>query len=172
MRMRLPDLNALREDAAAQAFLRCCGSSRWARAMAAARPFASLESLHRAADTQWSMLQPPDVLEAFAAHPKIGETAADAAAGTERWSADEQSGARSATDELRQRLAAANRAYESRFGYIFIICASGKTAEEMLASLESRLWHTPEEELAIAAAEQRQITRLRLGKLLDAPHTT
>jgi OHCU decarboxylase len=168
--MRLSDLNALGEDAAAQEFLRCCGSSRWARAMTAARPFASLESLQRAADTQWSMLQAPDFLEAFAAHPKIGATAAGAA-GTEHWSADEQSGARSAADELRQRLAAGNRAYESRFGYIFIICASGKTAEEMLASLETRLRHTPEEELAAAAAEQRQITRLRLGKLLDALHS-
>ena len=168
--MRLSDLNALGEDAAAQEFLRCCGSSRWASAMAAARPFASLESLRRAADTQWSRLQAPDLLEAFAAHPKIGATAA-CAAGTVHWSADEQSGARAATDELRQRLAAGNRAYESRFGYIFIICASGKTAEEMLTSLETRLRHTPEEELAAAAAEQRQITRLRLGKLLDAPHS-
>jgi OHCU decarboxylase len=166
--MRLSDLNALGDAAAAQEFLRCCGSSRWARAMAAARPFVSLESLHRTADMQWSMLQAPDVLEAFAAHPTIGATAAGGAR-TERWSADEQSGARSATDDLRQRLASGNRAYEARFGYIFIICATGKTAEAMLAALETRLQHTPEAELVIAAAEQREITRLRLGKLLDVP---
>jgi OHCU decarboxylase len=178
--MRLADLNALDDEGAVRELLRCCGSSRWARMMAAARPFASVAAIERASDVCWQAMAPSDVLEAFAAHPQIGAGGAGTAGGTReaardgapQWSAGEQSGARDAGDDVRERLAAGNRAYEARFGYIFIICATGRSAEEMLASLERRLRNMPAEELRIAAEEQRTITRLRLTKLLDEESNT
>jgi OHCU decarboxylase len=184
--MRLADLNALDDDAAVRELLRCCGSSRWARTMAASRPFSSMAAIERAADEVWLALEEPDILEAFAAHPKIGAGEAGRAGGAgragragraggdgaPRWSAQEQSGVRDAAGDVRERLAAGNRAYEARFGYIFIICATGKSADEMVASLEQRLRHTRDEELRIAADEQRMITRLRLTKLLDGEQNT
>jgi allantoicase len=173
--MQLSELNALPEDAAARELRRCCGSRRWARAMAAARPFDSVETLLATADRVWSRLDRADILEAFAAHPKIGETppagTASRSGDDSGWSAAEQAGVQIAGAELRDRLAARNRAYEARFGYIFIICASGLSADEMLAALEARVGHTPDEELPVAAEEQRRITRLRLAKLVDAHGT-
>src|SRR5262249_44352683 len=142
--------------------------SRWARMMAESRPFSSFGAVERSADDCWRRLDPPDVLEAFAAHPKIGE----ARGAGDRWAAHEQYGVRGAADEVRERLAAGNRAYEVRFGYIFIICATGQTADQMLSSLEARLRNAPGDELRIAAEEQRKITRLRLRKLFDAEQTT
>lgn len=170
--MRLTEFNRLDEGSAVRELLRCCGSTRWARAVAAARPFASLDAVCLAADHEWRGAAPDDILEAFRAHPKIGDTRRAGAAGqAPDWSAAEQAGAHGASDEVRARLAAGNRAYESRFGYIFIICAAGKSAAEMLASLEMRLHHDPAEELLVAAEEQRQITRLRLAKLVDDDRT-
>jgi 2-oxo-4-hydroxy-4-carboxy-5-ureidoimidazoline decarboxylase len=159
--MRLEDLNMLPDDDAVREFLRCCGSTRWARAMAASRPFADRDSLGAAADRMFDELAPSDWLDAFAAHPRIGDSAPKL--GT--WAAQEQAGARSADDAVRRRLAARQRDYEARFGYIFIICATGRTAEEMLASLERRLSHEPADELQAAAGEQRKITHLRIAKL-------
>jgi OHCU decarboxylase len=170
--VRLADLNALDEDAAAGALLRCCGSARWARRMAAARPFADAGSMAAAGDAIWSALEPADWLEAFAAHPKIGAGKTEGA-GPAGWSDQEQAGVAGAADETRRRLAGANRDYEARFGYIFIVCATGKTAGEMLLLLEARLRHDAAEELRIAAEEQRTITRLRLNKLVEQePDTT
>ena len=167
--MRLADLNALDEGAAVGAFLRCCESTRWAREMAAARPFESVETMARTADARWAALAPADWLEAFAAHPRIGETRVGQAGGAERagWAQAEQAGVADAAEQTKRRLADANRDYEARFGYIFIVCATGKTADEMLALLEGRLRHDAGEELGIAAEEQRKITRLRLNKLLE-----
>ena len=177
--MRLQDLNALDDDAAARELLRCCGSSRWARAMAAARPFAGAEVMATASDTIWSSLDRADWLEAFAAHPKIGETSGSGAsggsggAGRSGWARQEQAGVAGAAEQTRRRLADANRDYEARFGYIFIVCAAGKTAQEVLALLGRRLRHDADEELRIAAEEQRKITQLRLRKLLEQePDTT
>jgi OHCU decarboxylase len=164
--MRLAELNALDDAAAVREFLRCCGSSRWAREMAAARPFAGLEAMETRADAIWWALEPDDWREAFAAHPKIG-AANPGAAGERDWAAQEQSGVAVAAHGTLRRLAAANRDYEARFGYIFIVCATGRTAAEMLALLEARMRHDAGEELRIAAEEQRRITRLRLGKLLE-----
>jgi OHCU decarboxylase len=174
--MRLDDLNALDEDAAARELLRCCGSSRWARMMAAARPFAGAEAVADTADAIWSSLDRADWLEAFMVHPKIGETKATGGpggsgksgrAGESDWSRQEQAGVARAAERSLRRLNEANRHYEARFGYIFIVCATGKTAEEMLALLEHRLLHDAGEEMGIAAEEQRKITRLRLKKLLE-----
>ncbi len=175
-RFGLQDLNAAPADAARERLLACCGSRRWAERMLDERPFASEESLYAAAERIWRDLSPEDWLEAFAAHPKIGERKAadrsgdraadrtpDRAAG---WSAEEQWGTARAAAETLERLAAANRAYEERFGFIFIVCATGKSAAEMLALLEARLGSERRRELEIAAGEQDKITRLRLEKLL------
>jgi OHCU decarboxylase len=172
--MRLEDLNALDEEAAEREFLRCCGSSRWARKMAVERPFASVDAMVRAADAIWPRLDRLDWLEAFGAHPKIGAGGAGGAGGpdTAHWSAEEQAGVSAAADATRLRLADANREYEARFGYIFIVCATGKTAGAMLELLERRLRHDPDAEIRIAAEEQRKITRLRFAKLVDENEDT
>src|SRR5215813_11345986 len=120
--MRLTGLNELDDDAATRELLRCCGSTRWAQRMKAARPFRDAASVTEGADAIWWSLEPADWLEAFAAHPKIGEAA------TTAWSAEEQAGVAVAGGDVRRRLAAANRDYEARFGYIFIVCATGKSA--------------------------------------------
>jgi OHCU decarboxylase len=179
-RMRLADLNGLDDGAAVEAFRRCCGSSRWARQMSAARPFADVAALSAAAERIGSTLDREDWLEAFAAHPKIGAGGAGKTGQSGRageagragkagasWSEQEQASVALAADETLMRLAEANRAYETRFGYIFIVCATGKTAGEMLTQLEHRLRHDAGDELRIAAEEQRKITRLRLTKLLE-----
>jgi OHCU decarboxylase len=110
----------------------------------------------------WRSLGPPDWLEAFAAHPKIGERRTVSA-----WSAAEQAGMQSADDDVRARIERLNAEYEQRFGFIFIVCATGKAPAEMLAALERRIANQPENELPLAAEEQRKITALRLAKLVD-----
>jgi hydroxyisourate hydrolase len=184
--MTLAELNALGEEAATHELLRCCGSTRWAREMAAARPFADLASLSAAADKIWAALDQSDWLEAFAAHPKIGAGRAGRAGGagtagrdgengggvdTTAWSAEEQAGAASGSSDVVARLEEANREYEARFGFIFIVCATGKSADEMLGLLQRRLDNDVHIELRIAADEQRKITRLRIAKLLEARGT-
>jgi 5-hydroxyisourate hydrolase / 2-oxo-4-hydroxy-4-carboxy-5-ureidoimidazoline decarboxylase len=159
--MTLDELNALDQEAAERELLRCCGSARWAQAMAEVRPYSGASALADKADNLWWSLGPTDWLEAFAAHPRIGERAASA------WAVGEQSGIHDASDDERARLVEGNREYEGRFGYIFIVCATGKTAGEMLVLLEERLRNEPNDELQIAAEEQRKITRIRLAKLLD-----
>jgi 5-hydroxyisourate hydrolase / 2-oxo-4-hydroxy-4-carboxy-5-ureidoimidazoline decarboxylase len=161
--MRLARLNTLDEEAASHAFLRCCGSARWAAQMAAARPFAGADAMAASADAIWWALVEADWLEAFAAHPRIGL----GAAGGSAWPDEEQAGVAGSAEQTRRRLKEANRDYEARFGYIFIVCATGKTGDELLALLERRLRHRPAEELRIAAEEQRKITQLRLRKLLQ-----
>ncbi|MBI1786958.1 MAG: allantoicase [Acidobacteria bacterium] len=139
--------------------LACCGSRSWAKRMAAEQPFRHLEAMAAAADRIWAESSLQDRLEAFAAHPRIG----DATAG--RWSRQEQSAAAQSPPEVWARLAEANRAYEARFGHIFLVCATGKSAGEILDILERRLANHPETEIRMAAEEQRKITRLRLRKL-------
>src|SRR3954471_21093551 len=162
-------LNSLPVEQAEQNFLKCCGSSRWAGAMTIKRPFADVADLIAEADRVWWSLDKEDWLEAFRSHPKIGEQKAEKiqSVDAKAWSEQEQSGTRASTDETMTALAAANEAYANRFGYIFIICATGKTAEEMLTHLHERLRHSPDEELRIAAEEQNKITKLRLGKLIN-----
>jgi OHCU decarboxylase len=162
-------LNALADEDANAQFLKCCGAQNWASAMTGARPFADLEELVAKADNVWRSLDPEDWLEAFHAHPKIGEQKAATTQSEQahKWSKQEQAGTQAAAPETKSALAEGNRKYEERFGFIFIICASGKSAEEILASLNHRLGNEPEAELAIAAEEQRKITRLRLEKLLE-----
>jgi allantoicase len=146
----------------AEAELRsCCGSSEWVRQMMASRPFDGGSELLAAAETIWWELDPPDVREAFAAHPRIGEKAPT------EWAREEQSGATSADSQTLQALAEVNRQYEKRFGHIFIVFATGKTADEMLAIARQRLQNPPDQELRIAAEQQLRITKLRLMKLVS-----
>lgn len=142
-----------------------CGSTRWVSAMLEARPFRDRTRLQERAAAIWMALEPSDWLEAFVAHPRLGERPA----GVDQhaaWSSLEQRGALEAGAAIRQRLAALNRAYQERFGFVFILCAAGRTAEHMVHALEARLPHEREEELQIAAAEQAAILHLRLDRLL------
>ena len=175
MESALQRLNALPAPDAEAELRPCCGSARWARELAARRPFRDRDELCSAADDIWRRLESSDWLEAFASHPKIGEK--KPAAKTEsakpqsalvstKWSAQEQSGVANTPPNVMERLAEGNREYERSFGYIFIVCATGKTAEEMLALLEQRLQNDPSAELRVAAEEQRRIMQLRLEKLL------
>ena len=164
-------LNSLTADEAEKELLQCCGSKCWARQMTEARPFSTIELAIDTAEQTWQSLSEADWLEAFRSHPKIGEQkAADKVSQqAQQWSGEEQAGVAAASRETVNSLAALNRAYEMKFGYIFIICATGKTPAEMLASLRERLQHDPADELPIAAAEQSIITELRLKKLLNGP---
>ncbi len=161
-------LNALPTGRARNLLLACCGSARWAEQMAERRPFGSLEELLSASDAICAGLGPGDWLEAFRGHPRIGETRAPAEASEQArsWSQQEQSSASHRSDQTRAALAEGNRAYEQRFGYLFIVCATGKSGEEMLAILNQRLANDPSAELRVAAEEQRRITQLRLEKLV------
>ncbi|MET0647846.1 MAG: 2-oxo-4-hydroxy-4-carboxy-5-ureidoimidazoline decarboxylase [Pyrinomonadaceae bacterium] len=162
-------LNRLSEEEARAALLACCGSQRWAQAVAALRPFWDVGQLLNLAGRVWRELGGEDWLEAFRAHPKIGESKAEQETGAEAraWAEGEQSRAREAPDETRAALAEANREYEERFGFIFIVCATGKSAEEMLTLLRGRMGNDPETELRVAAGEQWRITELRLRKFLN-----
>jgi OHCU decarboxylase len=166
----LEQLNSVTADEAASEFLKCCGSNNWARQVTAARPFASLDELTASGDQIWWALEPGDWLEAFHSHPKIGEkkAAEQVSAQSQQWSGQEQSGVANAPRDTVDSLAALNEEYEQKFGFIFIICATGKTGEEMLSALRERLEHDAETELPIAAAEQAKITELRLKKLLTS----
>jgi 2-oxo-4-hydroxy-4-carboxy-5-ureidoimidazoline decarboxylase len=164
----LADFNAASHDAARDALAMCCVSSNWIAGMLAGRPFASPGALVDHADAVWHSLGPTDYLEAFEGHPKIGDIRSLHAkyAHTGDLAAGEQAGVAQADEDLIQRLAEGNRAYEERFGFIFIVCASGKSAGEMCAMLEERLQNSRDDELQIAAEEQRKILQLRLEKLL------
>lgn len=153
--MNLPDLDRASLSA-------CCGSSKWVEAMLAGGPFADSEALLSTAETVWWNLQSIDWLEAFAAHPRIGDKQVTGLC------SQEQSGVHSAPDYLLDGLAEGNREYEQRYGWKFLIKATGKTAAEMLAALQCRLQNEKSQELRIAAAEQAKITRLRLEKLLNS----
>jgi len=154
--------NALPRDEAEARLLRCCGSPAWASAVAAQRPYTHLSALMEAADNVWSDLDPSDWLEAFAAHPRLGESGGHAPQQSET----EQSGIVQAGDETLALLAQENRRYEAHFGHVFLFSAAGRTAKDALSALHSRMSNDPELEVKVAAEEQRKITRLRLGSML------
>ena len=163
-------LTALPPDEAQQEFLKCCGSVKWAQAMVQLRQYATtVGGLVLLGNEMWWSMEQSDWLEAFHSHPKIGERKAAAEVHTQskQWSGQEQSGVRDANQDTIDELAQLNREYEEKFGFIFIVCASGKTADEMLALLRERLRNEREVELQIAAAEQAKITELRLKKLVN-----
>ena len=166
--MSLTDFNSLEEAQARAELGLCCVSERWIDGMLERRPFADPEALRTGADEVWAKLGEDDWLEAFEGHPRIGDVNSLRAkyANSGALAAHEQSGVASADDGVIERLAAGNETYESRFGFIFIVCATGKSALEMCELLEARLHNSREQELRIAAEEQRRILRLRLEKLL------
>ena len=163
-------LNSLTAEEAARELRQCCGSRRWCEQMSHDRPYATLEALITHGDKLWWSLTTDDWLEAFRSHPKIGEKKATdkVSAQSQQWSGQEQAGVSSAPQATADSLAELNRAYEQKFGFIFIICATGKTSEEMLAALKARLQNDSNTELRLAAAEQAKITELRLKKLLTS----
>lgn len=164
-------LDALNGDStgAREQLMRCCGSTRWVDAMLGQRPFRDAKHLYECAGLCWRRLGREDWLEAFSKHPRIGDTRGvhSRRAGERAWAEGEQAGAARAGESVRVELAEKNLTYEAKFGYVFLVCATGKSGEEMLGLLRQRLGHQPEVELAIAAAEQEKITRIRLEKLLS-----
>jgi 2-oxo-4-hydroxy-4-carboxy-5-ureidoimidazoline decarboxylase len=161
--------NSLDPTLAAEEILPCCGSRAWASEMAARRPISDEDHLSVISDAVWLGLPETAWQEAFDSHPRIGEQKAKAATDTSlSWSASEQSAAMSSgatpDEEVKLALADGNRRYEEKFGRIFIVCASGKSAAEILALLEQRMQYAPAVELHEAAEQQRQITQLRLTR--------
>ncbi|MEE9163141.1 MAG: 2-oxo-4-hydroxy-4-carboxy-5-ureidoimidazoline decarboxylase [Candidatus Neomarinimicrobiota bacterium] len=152
---------------AREELLKCCGSQAWVAGMLAHRPFRSSEELEEAAASVLQSLSREDWLEAFAQHPKIGDldSLRNKFSATGDWARGEQAGVAGAQDGTLKELAEGNRLYEERFGFIYIVSATGKSAEQMLADLTQRLTHDADTELALAAEQQLQITLLRLRKL-------
>lgn len=167
--MTLTDLNALDVAEARAALLTCCGCVRWADDVAAERPYADLDALMAAADAAWADATEAEVREAISHHPQIGADVSKLRAkfaSTADWSSGEQAGVQGASEETLLALRDANVAYADRFGYIFLVCATGKSAAEMLAMLRARLIHDPADEWRVARGEQGKITRIRLEKLI------
>ena len=159
---RLVWFNDLPDDQAVDELLAVCHSRRWATRVAAHRPFPDLAALQRTADEVWTALEPGDWLEAFVAHPRIGERGG----GSADWSSKEQAGVGAAGQDVQAAIASGNAAYEQRFSHVFLISAEGRGAEEILANLRARLGNGPDTELRVAADEHRRINRLRLERLL------
>jgi OHCU decarboxylase len=159
--MTLAEFNTLADARAEELLRQCCGSKRWAHQMAGYRPFQSVDELHKTAVDLWWTLREDDWLEAFAQHPRIGERR------TSGWASEEQSGTKEATAKLLNELAEKNAAYEKKFGHVYLVFATGKSASEMLTILDQRMDNDAKTELRVAAGEQVKITKLRLERLLS-----
>lgn len=166
--MTIDQLNRLPEADATAAFEQCCGAAQWVERMVYSRPFENLAEVLETSDTIWEECDVDDYEEAFSHHPKIGDvdSLAKKFANTKAWAAGEQKCVEGADRAVLEKLAQGNANYEEKFGFIFIVNATGKSAAEMLALLEARLGNDPKDEIMIAAEEQNKITRLRLKKLL------
>jgi 2-oxo-4-hydroxy-4-carboxy-5-ureidoimidazoline decarboxylase len=166
----LAQWNSLSSEDAAKEILPCCGSTAWAGGMAAQRPFPDVTTLLAASDKTWGNLTTGDWMEAFRSHPRIGEPRPlqSASVKSQTWSAQEQTKIAEADEDLKIAMAKANLEYEQRFGHIFIVCATGKSAPDILEILRQRLRNDGYTELHEAAEQQRQITRIRLTKWLSA----
>ncbi|HEY8798472.1 MAG TPA: 2-oxo-4-hydroxy-4-carboxy-5-ureidoimidazoline decarboxylase [Candidatus Dormibacteraeota bacterium] len=160
----LASFNRLSRAEAERRLLACCGSRAWASAVAAGRPYASMPALMETADAELAKLKASDWLEAFAAHPRIGERGGRAPASSNR----EQKGVMSAREETLAVLAEGNRLYEERFGHVFLISAAGRSAEDIVAALRQRIENDPATELQVAAEEHRKMTCLRLKSMLSS----
>lgn len=166
--MNIDQLNRLSEVEATEQLSKCCGASQWVDRMVWSRPFENLAEVLETSDTIWEECDVDDYEEAFSHHPKIGnvDSLAQKYANTKGWAAGEQQGMAGADRAVIEKLAQGNADYEEKFGFIFIVNATGKSAAEMLALLEGRLKNDPKDEILIAAGEQNKITKLRLKKLL------
>ena len=165
----LAQWNLADNEFAMAAMMDCCGARRWAAAMVDLRPAGAETELYEAADRLWKTMAEQDWLEAFACHPRIGErkAALHASHRSSTWSGQEQSSVQTAADAVLVALAEGNARYEEKFGFTYIVCATGKEPEEMLAILEIRLGNTRNSELREAAEQQRQIMHIRLKKWLE-----
>lgn len=171
MTLTLETFNALSRADAQKQLLRACGASSWASAVTEQRPYATVEELLESARRAWLGMKRSDILEAFSHHPRIGadiEMLRQKFSQTAELSEGEQAGVARASEETLEALRDGNLAYEARYGHIFIVCATGKSAEEMLGLLRARMDNSPERELQIAAAEQAKITELRLRGIFSA----
>lgn len=168
-KMTISTLNTLSEKAAFDEISKCCGATNWVNNMVAARPFKDENNLLGKADKYWSQTTEADGLEAFTHHPKIGDISSleKKFANTKAWAGNEQKGVATATKAVIEQLAQGNKDYEDKFGFIFIVCATGKSADEMLALLQARLLNDRQDEIKIAMAEQHKITMIRLKKLIS-----
>lgn len=166
----LNQLNFANEKVAFEQLLRCCGASKWALRVMAARPFADESALFAAGEREFDRLNEIDWLEAFSHHPQLGdlESLKRKFAATSGWASGEQAGTAVASEAVLGEMARANLEYERKFGFIFILCATGKSAAEMLTELRIRIGNGREVEIENAAEQQKQITRLRLRKLLES----
>jgi 2-oxo-4-hydroxy-4-carboxy-5-ureidoimidazoline decarboxylase len=167
-------ISDLPDDEAAAELRACCASARWVERMLSQRPFKDENEVFESAERIWWDLAPDDWHEAFRAHPRIGEQPGHRGTGApghgtqgDAWSRGEQAGVAEAGDDVKTKLAQVNRDYDAKFGWTYLVCASGKSAEEMLAIAEARMHNDPDTELKAAAAEQAKITRLRLIMLLE-----
>ena len=165
-RRALRRLNSLSPESAEAELREVCGAPGWAAAVAAGRPFRDEAALAAAAEAAWDGLPRAAWIEGFAAHPRIGEASRRAGGEASAWSRAEQAGMAAAAENARAALAAAQREYGRRFGWPYIVCATGRSAAEMLADCRARLANDPDRELDVAAGEERRIGRLRLEKLL------
>jgi 2-oxo-4-hydroxy-4-carboxy-5-ureidoimidazoline decarboxylase len=165
----LHEFNILSKQQLIEELTKCCGSSTWVNNMLPFIPADDMVELLEDAEEQWYKCSETDWKEAFTHHPKIGdiESLTKKFASTAQWASGEQSGVNTASPEIIEALVEGNLLYDKKFGYTFIVCATGKKAEEMLAILQSRLLNAPEDELEIAAEEQNKITKLRIQKLLE-----
>ncbi len=167
--MTLEELNNLELSDLKTELIKCCGSSAWADQLCALFPFEQKIDVFEIAEDVWYHCDREDFLEASAHHPKIGDinSLKEKFANSSHWASGEQSGVDKANSTVLESLARGNADYENKFGYIFIVCATGKSAEEMLELLNERLINEPEEEIMIAMEEQNKITKIRLEKLLS-----
>ena len=149
-------------------FSKCCGSEKWQKSMLSSLPFDSKEEMISRSEKIWYSLDKKDWLESFSHHPKIGDLKSlkEKYSETKNFAENEQSAAKEASMETLTELAKYNEDYEKKFGYIFIVCATGKSADEMLSIIKNRIQNDPETEIKIAMEEQNKITKLRLEKLL------
>jgi len=166
--MTLTELNAQTPEQATHTFMQCCTSSTWVKAMVQARPFTDNRAMVKQADLAWQDLEEADYLEAFEGHPKIGDVNSLRAkyANTKELAGNEQGLVKEANDDVLEVLSQGNSDYEEKFGFIFIVCATGKSAKEMSDLLQARLPNNKAQELVNAAEEQRKIFQLRIDKAL------
>jgi 2-oxo-4-hydroxy-4-carboxy-5-ureidoimidazoline decarboxylase len=166
--MTIQELNHLPQQQLKDELFKCCGSTAWVNKMITVFPVEDYVDLMEDAEEKWYECSEEDWREAFTHHPKIGDinSLKERFANTARWASGEQAGVNAASDEILQKLSEGNRLYEERFGYIFIVCATGKRADEMLEILQSRLNNDAKREIEVAADQQMQITKIRLSKLL------
>ena len=166
--MTLQELNDLPEEKFKEAFFQCCGCVAWVAQLAQLRPYSSVKDLKDKSDNIWFSCDEISWLEAFTHHPKIGdiESLEKKFAATKEFASAEQSGVHASSELVLHQLKEENDRYENKFGFIFIVCATGKSAEEMLSLLQERIKNDRSDELKIAITEQNKITHLRIAKLI------